>query len=112
MQITEQPTITAVAVTDEGYRARTLCLVDHHPADVILNVNITDPSWSRYRVGVFDPMTLEWRLVYHAHGTDYPPVPTHPHAAGTLEALQALAVQLRDTAEWIVSTARDLRPRG
>ncbi|WP_327118858.1 hypothetical protein OHB12_11665 [Nocardia sp. NBC_01730] len=111
MRPTEQPVITDLRVTERGYRARALCVIDEYPGDITILVDTTAAARSRYSVAVFDPMSLSWRSILRATGPDYPPLPDDPTAGETLAAVRVLVDHLHTTAVWISRTAHNMRPR-
>ncbi|MEV6256853.1 MULTISPECIES: hypothetical protein [Nocardia] len=109
MRTPDEPTIDTLARTDTGYRARSLCLVDHQPADI--TVTVDGDGRFRHSVRVFDQMSLSWHLLLRADHLDYPPLPTDPDHLDTLEAVRERMRVLHTTAVWIARTARHVGPR-
>lgn len=109
MRTPDEPTIDTLARTDTGYRARSLCLVDDHPADITVTVD-SEGGFSA-TVRVFDQMSLSWHLVLRADHTDYPRLPVDHNLPATLEQVRARVRELHTTAIWILRTARDNGPR-
>ena len=109
MRTPDDPTIDTLARTDNGYRARSLCLVFHQPADITLTVEAD----GRFRatVRVFDQMSLSWHVVLRADHHDYHPLATDPDQPATLEQVRALVDDLHATAVWVSSTAYNQGPR-
>ncbi|WP_216907667.1 hypothetical protein [Nocardia noduli] len=104
MRTPDEPAIDTLARTDTGYQARSLCLVDHQPADIILIVD--SAGGFRATVRVFDQMSLSWHLLLRADHLDYPRLPTDPDHHRTLEAVRERMRDLHATAGWIARTAR------
>ncbi|WP_216918288.1 hypothetical protein [Nocardia noduli] len=110
MRTPDEPGIDALARTDDnGYRARSLCLVDHQPADITVTVDTAGGFHATVRV--FDQMSLSWHLLLRADHLDYPRLPTDPRRHSTLEQVRALIRDLHATAGWIARTAHQQGPR-
>ncbi|MGY1947628.1 hypothetical protein [Nocardia asiatica] len=110
MRTPDEPAIEALARTDDnGYRARSLCLVDAQPADI--TVTVEADGGFRATVRVFDQMSLSWHLLLRSDHLDYPRLPADPDPPATLEAVCARVRELHATAVWIARTARHVGPR-
>ncbi|WP_063047846.1 hypothetical protein [Nocardia pseudovaccinii] len=105
MRTPDEPTIDALArIDDNGYRARSLCVVDHQPADI--TVTVKADGRFRATVRVFDQMSLSWHLVLRVDHLDYQRLPADPGQPDTLDAVRASVRELHATAVWIARTAR------
>jgi hypothetical protein len=107
MDIRERPEIEAANVHshDNGYRARTLCVADGHPAEVSLDVNYTDRgAASTYRITVFDWDTLRWIEVYALSPAEVGTMPMIP--ADAVVRLNEVATTLWQVATIVLRTAR------
>ncbi|MFD6104204.1 hypothetical protein ACFWFQ_16225 [Nocardia salmonicida] len=109
MRTPDEPTIDTLARTNTGYRARSLCLVQEQPADIIVTVDSAGGFGATVRV--FDQMNLAWHLALRADHTDYPRLPIDPDLPATLEQVRARMRELHATAVWILETARGIGPR-
>ncbi|MEU6191361.1 hypothetical protein [Nocardia sp. NPDC047038] len=109
MRTPDEPTIDTLARTDNGYRARSLCLVDHQPADITITVDSEGRFLST--VCVFDQMSLSWHLLLRADHLDYSRLPADPGHPDTLEAVRERMRELHATAVWVASAARHVGPR-
>ncbi|MBF6370280.1 hypothetical protein IU469_31920 [Nocardia puris] len=84
MRPCDEPAIHTVARTNTGHPARSLCLVDAQPADIIVTVE-ADGGF-RATVRAFDHMGLTWNLLLRADHLDYQRLPADPGSPATRDA--------------------------
>lgn len=107
----ERPNIIATTTTTgpyTGYMVRSRCMVDGFPAEVRIRVNTQRPDLGEFDIRVFDPIKLEWVVVYEIEPDEvghFPsPIGDDP---GTLAALNLIATSMWEIATDTMSIARE-----
>lgn len=96
-----------------GYEARTFCLVDGFPAQVVAEVNTRKQEYSTYRIEVWTPPESRWVTVYEVGHRQVGDMPLYysafdgqPGNEDAVRRLQDVADRLHATAEVVARTAR------
>lgn len=107
--IYERPRINPdqIVRTRDGYRARSLCLCDGYPAEVMIDVDTRQRDYSRAAISAFDPVHLVWNQVYSMDAEHLRDLPALPDGEEGFIALNRLAAHLHSVGDVIVSMANE-----
>ena len=107
LRINERPNITEVLNTDEGYRTRTLCVVDGFPAEISIEVNHDNRQrYSSFDLSYYDYVDGRWRSLYSLNPREVGRMPMIGDDPETLVRLNEVATTLWQVATTILRTAR------
>jgi hypothetical protein len=104
--INERPNIVATITTEDGYRARGLCLVDGFPAEVTLDVDTHRQKYSRFDIRVFDPVRMSWEHIYKLDSEEVGRLPILGNEPETIVQLNEVANLLWQAANVVLFSAR------
>lgn len=109
LQINARPNITSAVSTEDGYRVRTLCLVDGFPAEIDIQVDTTHrQKYSQYTIQVYDAVNQRWgATIADLKPEEVGRMPILHDEPETLVELNRVASLLWEMADLIARTARE-----